>query len=401
MDFQKRLREWNQGALRLAAVLSCALIPTVSLSEEGAVKLSPRLEIEYSRNDNFFYQRTNKVVGSGLILSPSVLLAAESSRIRTRALISANYAQFDTRGDDDNYFDQTLQGDFTYKAGTSHLISVDGSVQHGHDAFGQARTQGIALVNGELDRWMRGGGELRYRYGAPEALLNFEISGAGSRKIYTSNTAATEVLNYGTYEGSLTTFLNISPKTALLAEGGYKEVRIDRLFGPTDNREASEFFGRVGARWKATAKTSGDVRAGWAERRSDATGARIFQRFDWTASVTWLPSERTTLNVLTGSKSQESYLAGAPVISNRSADLSWKQKWSQRWASTLNTGYTQSEFVNTARTDDISDVGLRFDYRAEKYLSFGLGAGYLHRYSTAPLVNFNGIRISSSMSLDF
>lgn len=400
MDFPERLQDWTARTVLALIVMACALTPRVGLSADGDVKFSPSLKISYVRNNNFYYQRASKATSNGLVFSPSLSMTAKTSRLNAGVSISTPYAQFDTR-DDDNYFDPALSGSLEYKAGTSHLISFNGSVQRGHDAFGQNRTQGSAVPNGELDLWILGGGGVRYRLGAPSALFNFEIEGIGNKKTYTSNTAVTQFLDYGRYGGSLTTFVNISPKTAILAEGGYTSVRFDHLFGPADTREASEYYGRVGARWSATAKTSGDVRVGWTERRANATDDRTFQKINWVASLAWRPTERTTLTAVTGRESQESYLAGASVILNQSNALSWGQSWGQRWDSSVNGSHIHSEFVGIGRVDETSSVGLSLNYKAEKYLGIGLGTNYVHRYSNFPARNFNGITITSNLNLGF
>lgn len=377
----------------VAAIFMLSAAPVAAQSARpvgGGFTLVPALEVSRLRSDNFFYENSGGETVGTLRIAPSVVIATQRERLNLEWRTSAEYGRFLLSGIDNEYVDGQTGLGIGWIGGERHRIKLHGDYQWGHDPYGTSRTAGAPVTRAELDTWEQPSGDLRYLFGASDALINLELSARGRSKTYTSNKAQTSVLDHRVAGAGAAAYFNISPKTSLLLDIAQDEIRFDQQAAGGVERNAEEARVRGGVRWKAAAKTTGDLRAGYFRRDANASGQRIADGVDWTASLNWTPLLRSSFTLQSGRSSQESYLTTVNVINNQNYGLDYKQQWG-RWLTTqLTYTHTDSEFVGSAREDRLDTASLSVAYLLTRISTFFISGGRQTRDSTEPANNYEG-----------
>jgi polysaccharide biosynthesis protein VpsM len=319
------------------------------------IKASVRSVAYYT--DNFYNQPSGHTEGYGTLISPELSILQQTTKLELVSVINAEYGAFDLPGSQDDYLDGGVRVRFAMQPTLRNKLWLDGAFRHGHDPFGVDRTEDATVRYDELDRWNQAQGGVHYRYGAPGARLNAELGAGGLQKHYTSNRAATEVLNYDSTFVNYVLSYNYSAKTAALIDFSRSDFRFEESFGTADTRGGELYRARVGVKWLATGKTSGDVRVGHRRRTFDS-GSDDFEGVDWEAGVDWAPVVRTTLRLQTARSEQESYRADARIIDIQSIMLDWKYTLTARTGSNVRLEYITADFDTSGRTDQIVSGGI-------------------------------------------
>jgi polysaccharide biosynthesis protein VpsM len=356
------------------------------------------LTASHTYHGNFFYQSSNKTAVEGLLLSPAVSLKQNFGRGHLALNAGAEIAQYDLPDDSSDYTDSTIVGSFRYDGGTRTAFSANLQSRRGHDPFGVDRTAGGVFANQELDKWLRNSVGGMYRYGAPTALLNFEIDAQLAEKDYTTNEPDTNDLDHQLVQSSQTLFVNYSPKTALLFEFGQTLVDFDSAAAA--DRDALELRLRTGVKWQATAKTQGDLRLGAMRRRLDDSGREAISGFSWAAEITWQPLARTRVQIDSSRRSQESFSQSVSVLDNRRHSLTLGQKLSENFRVSIEAMTGESRFVGSSRVDDLESYRLSLIYAVRDSVSVFAEARKFERDSTLNSLDFEaesgliGLRLS-------
>ncbi len=342
----------------------------------------PSLKISGLYTDNFYNEDVGTQSAYGTLINPELGYTTEAGRISLNASVDGEYGTFDVPGSADDYLDAQVKSLLTWNAGTRNRFDLSGGLRHDHDDFGVDRTEDLTVRGVDLDRWNLASGGLRYRFGANGAAVNAELGVFGLKKHYITNRAATQVLDYDSVGADYVLSYHYSPKSSVLIDFTRADVEFDTPIGTAENRDGVTYRARLGARWQATAKTSGDVRVG-VRRRTFNDGTQALEGLDWQASIQWAARPKTLFDLRTLRSEQESYSAGARVIDLKTVGLAWTQTFTARLRSILDLNTTRATFVGDNRRDDIYGSALGLDYRLRSYLLVQARAEYLMRDSSA------------------
>lgn len=354
-------------------------------------QLGPQVGVAGTYTDNYYYAPSGTVTVNGTSVQTGIELIKTSESLVYRLDAAAEYATFGVDVGPDHYLDSSIGLGADWALGTRHHLSASGGQQLGHDAFGIGRTQGSPLVSGEFDKWRLNSAAGKYRFGATEATVNAELRASYADKQYTSNLAATSVLDYSTRGFGTTLLFNYSPKTSLLADLAQDTIRFDANPPGGPDRNSVETRAGVGARWQAAAKTSGDVRVGYFKREFESGFATV-SGVDWAGTITWAPVVSSRFSLQTGRRSTESYFANTAVINDRFVGLSWAQYWAAKFSTALSYTLTQSEFEGISRTDHVQDVGLLGKYDFSRSLALVGSVASSNRRSTSSVSAYRATR---------
>lgn len=329
----------------------------------GPWKIGGSVGLYYTQSDNFFYQSSQGASVRGYSIRPEAGLEGQFSRGEVALKTNADWARFNVSNGADDYFNYGVSLTSHYEANIRNNLFVDSAFQRGQDPAGALRTLNNPTPNEWQDTKIGG----QYRFGAPEADMNILIGGASGSKRYTNNFNQTTGFD-SNKRGFLTTvFYKLAKKTNLLLD--YQQ---DFLTFPVNipgglNRDSSEQKVRTGIAWKATGKTTGDLRIGYFRRTPKDPAVSGSSGLDWNATLTWVPESRSTLKLNTGRSSEESFLVNSSVTNATSAGLEWIQKWSKRFQSTASLQYQEQNFVGLNQTDKTLTTGLGIEYEIAKY----------------------------------
>lgn len=349
-------------------------------------------------SDNFYYSAEAETAAVGAVVTPELYFLTQAGKLRLSALVSADYGAFDLPGSEDDYLDAMAQVGLALQPTLRNQFGVVGDFKRGHDPFGVDRTEDATAREAELDQWHRSNLGLRWRYGSPGARMNAQFGAAYLEKEYVTNEEATAPLSYDSTRVDYTLFYNYSEKTSALLDFSREDFQFDRSFGGVDERPGELYRMRLGAKWLATGKTSGDVRVGYRRRLFD-TGGPDIEGLDWEAGIDWAPVPRTTLRLETAHSEQESYSDEARIIDVESAGLTVKHNLSSRLRASAALEATRADYDLSGRNDDALGVSAGAEYMAMSYLWVVGNAGLRNRQSSVPdrdyeqLNAFVGVRL--------
>lgn len=337
-------------------------------SEGTALRTALEVGVDYT--DNFFYAPDGFTEsGSGLLVRPEIALTRKIPRFTFTAAADAEAGWYDFSGDADDYVDYAVRVGGDWESAARHRFEFNTSLQDGHDPFGTARTENSVLENRDIDTWRETHTEARYLAGLPSDRINFEFKVSAFNREYTNNEEFTQFLSYEGTKGSLTTFVNLTPKTAVFALVAAQRTYFEDIALGAFDRGATTLRYLVGARWAATAKTSGDFRVGYVDRDPRDASRENFQRFDWLAEFVWAPRAVRKFLLQTGRAAQESYLNTVDFIDNRYGTLIWVEQWTPRLRTQGAVRYMESTFVGTARQDELLGYSLSSEYAMTPFLT--------------------------------
>jgi polysaccharide biosynthesis protein VpsM len=370
------------------------------IAEGGRLVFGAEADLMYT--DNFYYTRSaRKDSGFGGILKPGVGWLFGLPRFRFAAGASGEFGMFNQPGSEDDYRDLMGHLHADWQSAARHQFRFDTTLKSGHDPFGTERTEGKGNLDKEIDKWRLDRFEGGYRYGEAGATLGVDTKLFAEKKHYTSNRQATQYLDYHNGGAQVTLLYNYSPKTSLLFDTIGTRAR-QELIGTVD-RGSNEMQYRVGARWLATAKTTGDVRVGYVQRSHVEQGVRDFSGVDWQVAIGWNPAVYRLFTVQTGRRSRESYIESVPFINTHYYTVDWTEEWSERFRTIGSAGFISSEFFSSEREDSVYTAGMRGEYRMLREVTLLGSVSYAKRESNidTPTVDLDYDRLVSYVGVRY
>lgn len=311
--------------------------------------------------DNFFYEQDATQSASGWLLRPQLGYLTETARTRVELNSGAEYGSFNIPGSADDYLDGHADLEGGVQLSSNNRLQVTLGGKRGHDPFGLDRTESASPTTTDLDEWNEIRTGIRHRFGTAGAIMNTEFGADTRRRTYVSNRSATQFLDYDATTVDAALFYNVSAKTAALVDIASTDYQFDYRFSGADNRSGRLLRSRVGVRWMATGKTSGDVRVGFRSRDFDSGDKS--EGLDWEAGVQWRPVWPALVRLSTGRTEMPSYLSGVRSIDVQYVSAEWEQPWTTRLRSRLGIRAIEADFLGTTRQDDTTNSHLEVEYR--------------------------------------
>ncbi len=370
------INEMLRGAFAGLLVLSSGAVSAqqsaaADSGEEGSgTVFRGALEAGVVFTDNTFYtdNRDDLQESTGLRVKPEISVARILPRMRLSAGADAELGIFDLPDDVDDYTDYRVILGADWLSAVRHGFKFGAMLREDHDPFGTDRTESATAALRDLDQWRETSGDARYRYGLPTDRYNIDFSVHAKSRTYTTNESVTQFLDYEETGTQLAAYYNLTPKTAVFAAVTGSRTVYETVAPGAFDRGATELRYGVGAVWNASAKTSGDVRVGYVDRRRRNSNDDDFTGVDWTATFSWSPRSYRNFDIETGRVTQESYLNTTEFINNQFFGAAWVEQWTQRLQTRLGGRYLASEYVGTSRRDHSARYSLNIEYRVLRNL---------------------------------
>lgn len=365
-------------SLRLDVRFALALVLGLSLPQVAAAQSNVdvadgyvaqlSLDVASVFNSNFFFQPTAAQSASGFSLSPALRARTEVGAFSVKAGLLADYSYFEIPGNFDDYLDVAADLLLTLQPSQRHRFSLGADYVYGHDPFGSIRTENTAAASAELDEWQKSEAAVTYRIGAKNALLNSTIKAGVEDKRYETNRAQTIFLDHQINAIDYELAVNYSPKTSLVLDLGYRDIDFDLDPLGSQPRDSQQLTTRVGIRWEATAKTSGELKLGSRRREFRQSQQPDDEAFSWLLSIDWAPVSQSKISFSTGQRSTESYRGDTRFIDGGYASLAFSQVLSQRLSGKFELTYSEDDFVGTtAREDNVFAAAVSAGYRLSRH----------------------------------
>lgn len=361
---------WGYWALGLLPI--CAVAGAQVSQDNSRLQLSLEARTQYTNNFLYAPEDRRQQEVWGFIVQPGAGIRRGTQRLSFAANVGAEIGLFDFDADRSDYEDFNAMLTTDWIISERNRLAYAGNFNHDHTPFGTERTE-LAIIDPttqRLDEWREMRHGLTYRIGIPADTLNLELKGGYTDRTHTTNRQFTRYLDYDIVAGEVIGLYNLSPKTAVFISTLLGRVKFDEI-APVPgalNKSADEVSYRIGTRWEASAKTSGEVIVGYLTRDPRDRQRDSFDAVDWAARVTWSPLMRRQLELVTARKSQESFQAQVAFINNEYVGLEWTEHWTPKLMTALSGSYLDAEFVGSDRRDDIVTVSFGLEYQLSQSL---------------------------------
>jgi hypothetical protein len=363
----------------IVTLLGVASLNVFAQTPPGAIPLGPMMaypEIEVGmRRDN------------NIALQPDATKRADTiTSIKPGVRIEAKQGV--------NVFDVSYRGEFLrYNQQTSDNVENHDVTANGNMTF-DARNN-LKLRLGYTDRFDPRGSlpsvntptpnEYRqstvsglYTYGAEDAEGKLEFQGGYNTKSYVNNRAATANLDQEKTDMGGTFLWRVQPKT--YATFTLKQSDYHYTTPATTLVDSKDVFYLVGARWEATALTSGRFSFGRQTKKFEKAGPQNFSGTSWEGGVNWKPLSYSSVDFSTKRNTNDSTGLGDFGI-NQSNQAVWNHAWTSSISSALTGGYSTDKFSRGVppggvtsgadRSDKTTTLGLRVNYAIQRWLKAG------------------------------
>ncbi len=344
---------------------------------DGPLQVIPQVSTRVGYDDNIFASESNEKSSTKVMVSPSVQLKAEQGLNE----YSVNYAITQGTYQDssaDNYTDHQLSGRAFFDFNIRNRLELLAGYLDTHEDRGSGLNQGLnATINDVPIEYHVNSMQGAYEFGGKDAKGRIRFVAGIQDREYDNFRTQTEVKDRQTVNTSVTFYYRVMPKTSLLFEVRNKDIDYDLS---TVSLDSSELKYLLGATWDATAKTSGTVKFGYAEKDFDSALREDDDGVSWELSMRWSPKSYSVLDISTDKKTEETDGTGN-YIDMTSLDLQWTHAWTDLWRSRVYYGASNSDYVSSAREDDLISYGLGVDYDVRRWLNFGVDYVYSERDS--------------------
>jgi hypothetical protein len=382
---------------RLACWAGQFLLVTAGVSiAQAQVAPSNQLTLAVTglNTDNFYYSDDELRSVSGLETQLRFRHRRETSRLRTEYRLQALGAAYNFSRRD-NYVDALAATNLAWSSGR-HALNADLSAHLSRDPFGSIRTEGETSFDRELDRWRNLSASLAWLNGADgRSRLLTEARVFVSDRQYITNEDFTQFLDRRNVGLNLLAGANLSIKTALFFNVFTSDTQFDNEQPGTPVVRSGRTVAYMGGiRWKATANTSGDVRAGVATREPDDDRGEFDSSF-WSADVQWRPGANDTVRLHSDRGFSDSYIFESEFIDVQRHSIDWIHDWSLKTTTNIGLSYEERDFVTANELDEISRLFARINYRMDQNFFVFVSGSRLERTTTRPGLDFERAQIEA------
>jgi hypothetical protein len=347
----------------------------------GPLLLVPGIDFALGHDDNIYYSNANRRSSGVRIFSPYVRLEGAPTPHKFDASLRYDFGRYSGRPDDD-YEDYSLNSNadlvFTGRSG----LRLRAEHRRGHDPRGSTDRP----FGAEPDVYKNTGGEGLFRYGAQGARGGIELDGGHFERRYQNNRPITEASDYSQGSGGATFLWRVAPRTELLFQGQRRNYDYKLATSTLDSTE-NRFYG--GARWQATAATSGSVKIGRLKKDFHDPARHDVSAGSWDVGVRWSPRTYSAVDLATSKATTESTGLGDTILT-RTHGLSWTHDWSSRFRSQLLGSLRNDKYQGFSREDNTVLTGVKLNYQFRRWLRFGVD--YLHTKRDSDVQTFDYTR---------
>nr|WP_067298200.1 outer membrane beta-barrel protein [Marinobacterium profundum] len=365
--------------------------------DAGPIQFIPQMNVQVGYDDNIYSTENDSVDSVISVLNPSIQAILEKGL----NVYSLNYALKQGiygHGSADNYTDHDLSAqallDFNIRNRMELLVRrLDTHENRGSGLNqGSAATANDAPIEYHVDTV-----SAKYAYGAETAKGIIEVAADLNDRKYDNFRSQTAVKDRQVANSSATFYYRVMPKTSLLFEVSKKDIDYDRSSVTLDSQESKYL---VGATWDATAKTSGKLKFGYAEKNFDSASREDDEGISWELSMLWSPKTYSVVDIATSKVAEETDGTGN-YIDSTSLDLQWTHSWSDVWRTRASFGASTKDYVSSDREDDLRSYGAGIDYDMRRWLSLGLDYAYTEQDSNQLDLDYekNTVYLTAQISL--
>ncbi|WP_201768375.1 outer membrane beta-barrel protein [Stutzerimonas azotifigens] len=362
----------------LAVVISAACANAWALEPQSikvydGLTFTPTLQVSERYDDNFRAVESHEESSWITAITPTFMLEAEGRKSAYQLAYSAASDIFHSSRDDDNT-DHHLTGDAAYEFNSRNRLKLEAGYHKVEDTAAESTEARRQMENDRYSTAKVGG---VYSFGAQTARTQLDFGASYEELRYQNSDNLNADKERDTTALSSTVYYRVAPKTRLLVEGRHTDY--DYVSNTRLNSNNIALLG--GVTWDATAKTSGTIKLGAEKKRFDNSSLDDNSGSMWEVGLKWMPRTYSTFKLQTRRALDEGD-DGASAIQSMSTTLSWEHEWLDRLSSNVSYTYTDQEYQDYERDDEINTFGIGLSYEMRRWLDIGVGYKYAENDST-------------------
>lgn len=353
----------------------------------GGLSITPLLDLEVGYDDNIRGVGIDDESSWVTTLSPSVLMEAIDGLNLYQFRYRADARRYHSSQDDDHVnHSAELLANLVFNQRNRLNLSAT------HYRTEQIANTRFIDVNDEFNTSRLGA---VYGFGVPSATFNFDLGVDHTWRRTDNSGGINRDREYDMAGANGVVYFRVSPKTRLLAEYRYQDYEYEMRGSDLDN-ERDIYL--LGVTWDATAKTVGTLKFGHEDRDFSSSARKDISNSYWEADITWQPRPMSTITLGTSKESREGELT-QNYVKATNYDLGWNQRWTDRVHSDVFYSFTEEDFRDMDRKDDINRAGVRINYDLLRWATVGIGYTYYDRDSPIEVRDYD--RNVYMLSLNF
>jgi hypothetical protein len=364
-----------KSSVKLTLMFSVACCNTAVLAQglpAGPARVYPQIGLTLKHDSNILQSPDNEKSSLVTELTPQVRLEHKQQANTYGLNAGAKIGRYSSSSAD-NYEDYQVSGDADWQFARNMGFSLGADYMMGHDPRGSTdRGDG-----GKPATWDTKGVSGLFSYGGHQARTRIELGAGHAAKRYDDYPLSQNVDDKNDTDITARFIYRALPKTRLFLEA-IQTMTDYQLDTSTQDNDKLNFS--MGAKWSATAKTTGSAKVGYLRKTFDSDAREDFSGLSWQMAVQWKPISRSTIDVTTGRYTNDSTGIGDYLLTQ---DFSIKgtHVWMPRLSSSLGFYMGQTDFSGDKRATERSDdnqkysLAVNYDLRKEVTLSAGMNFG--------------------------
>ena len=172
-------------------------------------------------------------------------------------------------------------------------------------------------------------------------------------------------------------FYQFWPKTSLFLEYDHADIKFDS--GTINDNSENRYFG--GVTWEMTAKSKGTLKLGFIEKDFDSPAVADQDGFSLELQTQHNITAKQAIQANGYRRFHESDLVGASSFLSTGIDISFLQRFTEKWSGTFNLFYERNEYSGVTRDDDFYGISPAIRFKPKRWLFFDLGYYYFRNNS--------------------
>jgi hypothetical protein len=394
------------SALVMAATLGVATeaanaIDPMPVNQNGPFEFIPTLKISQGYDDNVDASQDGDERSSNVTkVAPTFLLRAQERANRYQLRYTPTFQRY-SRDSDDNRVNHLASANSRLTLDARNRVNLGLNARRNQSTpDNEPDSEGASLEGDINERYTLDG---TYTFGARGATGRIELDGSYVWNRYANNLGKDSNNNrskeYNSPRAGATFLWRVAPRTQLLIEGRYADF--DYTWSGSD-LDSTNLSALVGARWQATAKTSGSVRVGQEEKDFDDAGQEDTSATRWQAQVNWRPAAHSRLRLNTANSLNEGS-ATEDAIEQTTYGLSWNYDWDGQVSSNVAYRFRDKDYIgdDDGRNDELHTVSVGVSYSFRRWFDIGIETRFQDNDSTDKFESYdrNTYFLTATLSL--
>ncbi len=345
------------------------------VGEEILPGFYPAVTVSMARHNNALRSDTGEQSDTVITVAPSLLYKTELGKHALQLRYEGQFYQYQNLSSE-NVNNHVLNADLGLDLTEKFDVNLNAGLGIGSELRGASGSRTGTLLEPDTYRETRWGAEAVY--GRSEAQAQVVGSYSSSQLRYTNNDQEQRDRDTDTIGGKF--LYNIGPKTALLVEA--KRAQIGYLHPVGVSLDSSETALLAGVTWAATAKTTGEFKAGRLTKDFDDPARGDYSGLTYLGRVQWAPLSYSRFSLYASQRTEETTDLAASYFVSRLLGLGWDHELTSRMNLFAYINAIRDDY-DSGREDKIRDYGVGLNYNLLSWLDFSGRYGRVKRDSSA------------------